>query len=88
VCGRPGIALLRFAVRSSAPGRARPLRAGSGWRDELRQASRCQVHRATRPLGIRPGAVRQYWVTLRARTTARRWSGVAERRVYAVGPTR
>jgi hypothetical protein len=86
VCGRPGIALLRFAVRSSAPGRARPLRARSGWRDELRQRSRCQVHRATWPLGARPGAVRQYWVTLRARTTARRWSRVAERRVYAVEP--
>lgn len=41
---------------------------------------------ATWPLGARPGAVRQYWVTLRARTTARRWSRVAERRVYAVGP--
>lgn len=85
VCGRPGIALLRFSVRSSWPGRARPV-ARSGWRDELRQGARCQVHRVTWPLGGRPGDVREYRVTLRARTTARRWSRPAQRRLYAVAP--
>jgi hypothetical protein len=83
VCGRPGIALLRFSVRSSVPGRARPV-ARSGWRDELRQGARCQMHRATWPLSGRPGAVREYRVTFRARTTARRWSRVAERRIFSV----
>jgi hypothetical protein len=86
VCGRPGIALLRFSVRSSAPGEARPV-ARSGWRDELRQRARCQVHRVTWPLSGRPGDVRDYRVTLRARTTARRWSRLAERRLYADAPS-
>jgi hypothetical protein len=86
VCGRPGMALLRFALRSSTPGRARPVRLRSGWRDELRQDERCRVHRTAWPLGGRRSVARQYQVTLRARTTSRRWSRAVERRLYVAEP--
>ena len=70
VCGRPGIALLSFAV------------ARTHWQSKLRHSGSCSTHRVTRQLGAwRAG--RRYRVGLRARTTARQWSPTVVKRVDA-----
>jgi hypothetical protein len=86
VCGRPGMALLRFGLRTSSPGAGRPAWVRSGWRDELRQRRRCQVHRTAWRLGGRADVAPRYRVTLRARTTARSWSRAAARLLEVAVP--
>jgi hypothetical protein len=77
VCGAPGIALLRVTQRTSPAGRNRPLWARSSWGDERRQTARCQVHRLVSPAG--GSASGRHRITVRARTTGRRWSRTAAR---------
>jgi hypothetical protein len=72
VCGAPGIALLRLTQRTSPTGRNGRIWLRGGWRDELRQDRRCQRHWITSPLAS--SAAGRHRVTVRARTTGRRWS--------------
>jgi hypothetical protein len=72
VCGAPGIALLRLTQRTSPTGRNARIWLRGSWRDELRQDRRCQRHWITSPLAS--SAAGRHRVTVRARTTGRRWS--------------
>jgi hypothetical protein len=82
VCGLPGTALLRFVQTTGPLGRDRPAGVETRWQDELRQGSGCQTHRVVRRLAGYPGG-RRYRLALRARTTGRTWSRIAERAVDA-----
>lgn len=82
ICGRPGIALLRYSQSTSPAGRDAPLWVRTRAQDELRHARRCQIHRVLLPLTLYPGG-RRYRVTLRARTTGRSWSRSVSRRLDA-----
>jgi hypothetical protein len=77
VCGAPGIALLRVTQRTSPTGRDAPIWVRSSWQDELRQDARCQIHRLSSPVG--GSASGRHRITVRARTTGRRWSRTAVR---------
>jgi hypothetical protein len=77
VCGSAGMALLRVTQRTSPPGRDRPAWVRGSWQDERRQDARCQVHRIRSPLGS--SATGRHRITVRARTTERRWSRQAVR---------
>lgn len=77
VCGAAGIALLRFTEASSPSGRNSPVWTRTSWQDEHRQGRRCAVHRVSSPRAS-SGAGR-HRVTVRARTTGRRWSRPAVR---------
>jgi hypothetical protein len=79
VCGAPGIALIRVTQRTSPSGRNAPVWFRGRWQDERRQTVRCQVHRLTSPLGSAVSGRHRFRV--RARTTGRRWSGIALRTV-------
>ena len=79
VCGAPGIARLHFTQRVSATGRSAPVWTRTSWQDERRQDRRCAVHRLISPLAG-SGAGRQL-ITVRARTTGRRWSRPVVKRV-------
>jgi hypothetical protein len=79
VCGRPGIARLRLTERSSPPGRVEPLWERTVSNDERRQGKRCQTHRFRGPLATRLSGPAHYRLTLRARTTGRRWSEAVTR---------
>lgn len=72
VCGAPGIALVRATQRTSPSGRDTPVWVRSSWQDELRQDTRCQTHRLQSP--VESSSSGRHRVTLRARTTGRRWS--------------
>jgi hypothetical protein len=72
VCGAPGMALVRVEQRTSPPGRNTPGWVRGSWQDELRQDRRCRVHRIGSPLA--GSATGRHRVTVRARTTGRRWS--------------
>jgi hypothetical protein len=90
MCGRPGIARLRLTERSSPPNRDGPLWERTFSHDERRHGARCQTHRLRGPLAGRTNGVLRYRLTLRARTTGRRWSPAVTRQVDvptpAVGP--
>lgn len=77
VCGAPGIALLRVTQRTSPTGRKAPAWVRASWRDERRQDKRCQIHRISSPVGS--SAVGRHHITVRARTSGRRWSRMAVR---------
>jgi len=77
VCGAPGIALLRVTQRTSPTGRNAPIWVRGSWQDERRQDARCQIHRLNSPLGSAING--RHRITVRARTTARRWSRIAAR---------
>ena len=77
VCGAPGIALLRVTQRTSPTGRNAPIWVRGSWQDERRQDARCQIHRLISPLGSAING--RHRITVRARTTARRWSRIAVR---------
>jgi hypothetical protein len=77
VCGAPGMALLRVTQRTSPPGRDRPAWVRGSWQDERRQDARCQIHRIGSPVGS--SATGRHRITVRARTTGRRWSRQAVR---------
>jgi hypothetical protein len=82
VCGGPGMALVRVTQRTSPPGRDTPMWVRGSWQDERRQDARCQTHRISSPVtGSASGRNR---ITVRARTTGRRWSRVAVR-VFDLG---
>lgn len=82
VCGLPGIALLRFTQKSSPAGRNRPVDTTTKWRDELRHDADCVTHRVSRPLTGYAGG-RRFQISLSVRTSGRRWSRPAVRRVDA-----
>lgn len=82
VCGAPGVALVRVTQRTSPPGRTAPVWVRGSWRDERRQDSRCQTHRIGSPMA--GSAIGRHRITVRARTTGRRWSRVAVR-VFDLG---
>lgn len=82
VCGMPGIALVRVTQRTSPPGRDSPAWVRGSWQDERRQSSRCQMHRIGSPMA--GSATGRHRVTVRARTTGRRWSRPASR-VFDLG---
>lgn len=77
VCGAPGIALVRVTQRTSPTGRNIPVWVRSSWQDERRQDQRCQTHRLHSP--VAGSATGRHRITVRARTTARRWSPTAVR---------
>jgi hypothetical protein len=77
VCGAPGMALLRVTQRTSPTGRDAPAWVRSSWQDERRQDKRCQIHRISSPLG--GSAIGRHRITVRARTTGRRWSRTSMR---------
>lgn len=77
VCGAPGIALLRVTQRTSPTGRNAPIWVRGSWQDERRQDARCQIHRLNSPLGSAING--RHRITVRARTTGRRWSRIAAR---------
>jgi hypothetical protein len=77
VCGAPGIALLRVTQRTSPSGRNAPIWVRGSWQDERRQDARCQIHRLSSPLGS--AITGRHRITVRARTTGRRWSPMAAR---------
>lgn len=79
VCGAPGITRLRLTQRVSPTGRSGPTWTRTSWQDERRQDRPCAVHRLISPLPG-SGAGRQL-ITVRARTTGRRWSRAAVRRI-------
>jgi hypothetical protein len=81
-CGAPGMALVRVTLRTSPPGRGSPVWVRSSWQDERRQDTRCDVHRVSSPIGS--SAVGRHRISVRARTTGRRWSGEAVR-VFDLG---
>jgi len=83
ICGRPGTALLRFTQSSSPAGHDRPVAMRREWQDQLRHRRPCETHRVPPPLTRYPGG-RRYRVTLSARTSERRWSRTAVRRVDAL----
>ena len=72
VCGGHGMALLRFRQRTSPPGRNGPIWVRGSWQDERRHDGRCRTHLATSPFGS--ATVGRHRVTVRARTSGRRWS--------------
>jgi hypothetical protein len=82
VCGAHGMALVRAGQRTSPIGRDAPVWGRGSWQDERRQDSRCQIHRITSPMA--GSAVGRHRITVRARTTGRRWSRVAVR-VFDLG---
>ena len=82
VCGAPGIALLRVTQRTSPPGRKAPAWVRGSWQDERRQDRPCQIHRVSSPIGST--AIGRHRITVRARTTGRRWSRTAVR-VFDLG---
>jgi hypothetical protein len=77
LCGVPGIALLRVTQRTSPTGRNAPIWVRGSWQDERRQDARCQIHRLSSPLGSALNG--RHRITVRARTTGRRWSRTAAR---------
>lgn len=72
VCGARGMAMLRLTQRISPTGRDAPVWLRGHWREKLRHDRRCQVHRLDSPLSS--SAAGRHRVTVRARTTGRRWS--------------
>jgi hypothetical protein len=77
VCGALGMALLRVTQRTSPTGRDAPAWVRAGWQDERRQDERCQIHRVSSPVG--GSAIGRHRITVRARTTGRRWSRTSMR---------
>lgn len=73
VCGQAGMALFRVTQSSSPMGRNRPVDVLTKWHDELPQDATCQTQRIKRLLTDFPGG-RRYTISLRARTTDRKWS--------------
>jgi hypothetical protein len=71
------MALVRVTQRTSPPGRKAPAWVRGSWQDERRQDSRCQVHRISSQ--VAGSAFGRHRITVRARTTGRRWSQVAVR---------
>src|SRR5215212_5013380 len=82
VCGLPGMALVRATQRSSPVGRDRPVDVLTRWHDELPQEGRCATHRFRRAMSAFPGG-RRYTLSVRARTTGRKWSRPVVRHVDA-----
>lgn len=82
VCGQPGVALFRLVERSSPTGRSRPVDLLVRRHDEQRHDGRCVTHRMERLLSGFPGG-RRYTVSLRARTSGRKWSRPVVRYVDA-----
>jgi hypothetical protein len=72
VCGAPGIAMIRVTQRTSPPGREAPAWTKGSWQDERRHDAGCQIHRISSP--IAGSAIGRHRITVRARTTDRRWS--------------
>jgi hypothetical protein len=83
VCGLPGTALLRFGQASSPYGHDRPVGSRTSWETQLRHDAGCETHRISWQLAGYPGG-RRYRISLRARTTGRRWSEPVVRRVEAL----
>ncbi len=77
VCGAPGIALLRVTQRTSPTRLDAPIWVRGSWQDERRQDARCEIHRLSSPLGSAING--RHRITVRARTTSRRWSEIAAR---------
>jgi hypothetical protein len=77
VCGAEGIALFRVTQRTSPSGRDAPVWFRGGWQDRRRHDARCETHRLTSPIGSAVNG--RHRMTLRARTTGRRWSRMVVR---------
>jgi hypothetical protein len=80
VCGAPGMALLTFAESTDLAGPGWGESGGMYWRNDLRHDRSCTTHVVTRKL-TRSRALRSYEISLRARTTGRRWSKTVSRRL-------
>jgi hypothetical protein len=86
ICGQAGIARLRVTERSSPPGREDPLWERTVSNHERRQDGACHTHRLRGPLGARSSGPLRYRLTLRARTTGRRWSAAVSRQADVQRP--
>jgi hypothetical protein len=82
ICGLPGMALVRVTQSSSPVGRDRPVDVLTRWHDELPHRGGCATHLIERPLTAFPGG-RRHTLSLRARTTGRKWSRPVVRHVDA-----
>jgi hypothetical protein len=77
VCGAPGIALMHVTQRTSPAGRNAPVWVRGSWQDKRSQDASSQIHRLSSPVGS--SAIGRHRITVRARTTGRRWSRIAAR---------